>query len=482
MKKRSKIILCLLILFFCILLSVFHDRIRNFVEGIIVHMTEYRDVIFVDFEENTGRIKTLNGINNGPKNGYSENGGVEEWELDATELYQEMNIPIVRTHDSEYPYGQGKFIDIHCVFPDFSKDVDDPSSYDFTYTDKYIQAIIESGAQVFFRLGESIDHSGDNLYINPPEDYQKWAEICEHIIRHYNAGWADGYEYNIKYWEIWNEPDNLSMWTGTLEEYFELYKITANYLKDIYPDIYIGGYAASECSQETITAFLQYLQSDGEKTPLDFFSWHTYTADPSEYMENAVTVRQILDANGYEETISILDEWNYVNEWGDLDGITNMVRSAEGASFIAASLIAMQYSPVDMAMYYDGQFAYDDFAWCGLYGSEAEKLSGYYVFRFFDQLYQQGEQVKINKSKTLDNIYALAATGTENYILLTNYSDEEKQSYDFRLSFSGDKRNVVITRINEEFPEGETTRQRLYFNELVLNIKSGETVFIEITE
>ena len=41
----------------------------------------------------------------------------------------------------------------------------------------------------------------------PPKDPEKWARICEHIIRHYTEGWADGYHYNIRYWEIWNEPE-----------------------------------------------------------------------------------------------------------------------------------------------------------------------------------------------------------------------------------------------------------------------------------
>ena len=63
----------------------------------------------------------------------------------------------------------------------------------------------------------------------------KWAEICEHIIRHYNEGWADGFYYNIEYWEIWNEPDNSQMWTGTPEEFYELYRVAANHLKSCFP-------------------------------------------------------------------------------------------------------------------------------------------------------------------------------------------------------------------------------------------------------
>ena len=73
-------------------------------------------------------------------------------------------------------------------------------------------------------------------HIHPPKDFGKWARICEHIIRHYNEGWANGFHFGIVYWEIWNEPDNglpgeNQMWTGTDEEYFALYDVTAKHLK-----------------------------------------------------------------------------------------------------------------------------------------------------------------------------------------------------------------------------------------------------------
>ena len=75
--------------------------------------------------------------------------------------------------------------------------------------------------------------------IDPPKDFGKWARICEHVIRHYNEGWADGFHYGITYWEIWNEPDNgptvarNQMWTGTAEQYYELYDVTARHLKSV---------------------------------------------------------------------------------------------------------------------------------------------------------------------------------------------------------------------------------------------------------
>ena len=57
--------------------------------------------ITVDFNDIIGEMKPLHGINNGPKSGYVETEEASgEWKLDMTELYQSLNIPIVRTHDS----------------------------------------------------------------------------------------------------------------------------------------------------------------------------------------------------------------------------------------------------------------------------------------------------------------------------------------------------------------------------------------------
>ena len=65
----------------------------------------------------------------------------------------------------------------------------------------------KAGTKPFYRLGQSIEHQTKKYGIYPPKDFKKWAKICEHIIRHYNEGWANGYRMGIEYWEIWNEAD-----------------------------------------------------------------------------------------------------------------------------------------------------------------------------------------------------------------------------------------------------------------------------------
>lgn len=470
MKKRYVLISAVLTA--GLLAAAFAGELKEF-------LTIQRGTVAVNFDKNVGVIRELNGINNGPKSGYTTDGVNDQWKIDATEIYQNLEIPAVRIHDAEYPYGQDKFVDIHCIFPDFSRDPEDPNAYDFSYTDKYIAAIRETGAQVLFRLGESIDHSGNNLYINPPGDYEKWAQICEHIIRHYNEGWANGFYYGITYWEIWNEPDNGKMWTGSKEQYFELYKTTARYLKECHPDILIGGYAASECSGENISEFLQYIKQDGSQTPLDFFSWHTYTSDPKEYGRNARTIRTLLDENGYEDTLSILDEWNYVENWNDLSGTYELNHSFASAAYLTASLITMQNAPVDLAAYYDGQFVQPEANWCGLYQENGKLLPGYYAFEFYKRLLEQKNQAEVQEG--LENLYVCAASGEKNVVLLANYSAVEEHTSLIRLN-TGKDGKAVITRVNRENPAGTSSEVTWNFMNSILKIAPGETVYIEFTE
>ena len=152
-----------------------------------------------------GPVKIMNAVNNGPI--VSDKGGQDR---DNFEAYRDARIPFARTHDAALcvPYGAEHTVDITAIFPDFSKDVNDPASYDFVMTDYYLDVMRKAGTEPFFRLGQKIENNKKKYGIFPPADYQKWAEICEHIIRHYNEGWANGFKWNIQYWEIWNEADN----------------------------------------------------------------------------------------------------------------------------------------------------------------------------------------------------------------------------------------------------------------------------------
>ncbi|MBO5676312.1 MAG: hypothetical protein J6S07_08340, partial [Bacteroidaceae bacterium] len=181
--------------------------------------------------------------------------------------------------------------------------------------DEYIAITLLAGTETFYRLGQKIEHTIKKFHVFPPKDFKKWAIICEHVIRHYNYGWAKGYKYGIKYWEIWNEPDLdyckpiIRTWGGTREQFFDLYETAAKHLKSCFPELKIGGPAL--CGNvEWGADFLCEMQK--REVPIDFFSWHIYTNRAAHVIERAEKVRDAMVKYGYGDAESIVNEWNYV--------------------------------------------------------------------------------------------------------------------------------------------------------------------------
>jgi hypothetical protein len=165
--------------------------------------------IQVDFGTGIGTLKALNGVNGGPRTVGRHSG-------DLVTLHKEAGFPSVRLHDCNWPHPD--VVDIPTIFPLFHLDADDPKNYQFAKTDAYIKPIIENGASILFRMGVSIEHKAPRFHVAPPEDFEKWTKICVNILRHYNDGWADGFHYNIRHVEIWNEIATNEMWSGTHRE------------------------------------------------------------------------------------------------------------------------------------------------------------------------------------------------------------------------------------------------------------------------
>ena len=373
-------------------------------------------VISPDVE--VGGIKPMNAVNNGPAVANANEqtrGNFYEYKL--------LHIPFARTHDSNYNSGYGgpHTVDISALFPDFSRDPDDPSAYDFTNTDAYLQSIVAAGTQVFFRLGQSIEHTVKKYHIFPPKDYLKWAKVCEHVIRHYNEGWGDGLHLDIKYWEIWNEPDldtdqwqtKPRTWGGSPEQFYDFYEVVAKYLDKKFPDLMIGGPAL--CWQmDWAETFLKRLHQ--KNIGLDFFSWHIYERRVSQFVERARIVRNLLDKNEFQGVPSILNEWN-----DEFVYSLSEIASMKGAAFTSAVMSACQEEPVDMLMYYDfrpSEFngAFDRITY--------RPKKTYYAFYAWDKLVQYGTQVKASVDD--DELYVTAARSSDGRlrVLLTRYTED----------------------------------------------------------
>ena len=396
----------------------------------------------IDFNSALGKIKPMHATNNGPFASLAniKSGDLHPFSSNFME-FKNAGIPYARTHDSTFyhRYGLEHTVDVYYVFPNFDADPTDPENYDFACTDAYLTTCVLAGTEVFYRLGHRIEHEVKKYGTLPPKDFKKWAVICEHIIRHYTEGWANGFNYKMEYWEIWNEPDlfwstgsTSPTWGGTQAQFFEFYHVAATHLKECFPHLKIGGPALAG---EMVWAeqFLAQL-----KAPLDFFSWHCYPHHVEKMLSMGAQIRELLDRYGYTETESILNEWNYVLGW-DNDNIvySHDVRGKiKGAAFSAAVMSACQYSSVDMLMYYDAR---PNEFWNGMFDDTVigRVLKGYYPFPMFNSLYRLGTCVSATADE--NGAYVCAARNDdEAAILVTHFNDDDTTTpKNFKIELSG---------------------------------------------
>ena len=389
--------------------------------------------IQIDLKKQLGEIKRMNATGQAPLND-----GMGYKSFDLFHLLSDISVPYVRLHDVGGLFGGNCYVDIPNIFRNFDADENDPASYDFAFTDAYITALLKNGLKPYYRLGVTIENNAEirSYHIDPPKDYDKWACICEHIVAHYNEGWADGFHYDIEYWEIWNEPDDgmriSQMWNGTAEDYYRLYDVTSKHLKAKFPNIKVGGFAS--CGFYAISnqllgrqsinggvreqyfldffhGFMKYIKA--HNSPIDFFSFHTYS-NPKELLIQANYLDEQLKAYGYDHIERHLNEWNPPSRTKRASG----VHSAE----VAAIMLGAQNTSLDMLMIYDArltQGAYNAFfAPCA---SGVELGHAYYAFAAFATLQKLGHQVALDCDT--EEVYALCASNGENHaIMISNIS------------------------------------------------------------
>ncbi len=371
--------------------------------------------ITVDFSKKCGRIKPLGGMNGAPRSG-----GVG-LPFDFTEEYISMRVPVVRVGATSGDYGYNQYINIHSIFPDFSADETLEESYNFLPTDLYLASVRNTGAEIIYCLGESAEPYSKKLYTKAPEDKEKWARICEHIIMHYNEMWANGFKWNLKYFEIWSSADTAEGFSGEAQEYFELYRIVANHLRERFPKIRLGAYGSRgfyalnriDATEQMkgyvpfMQQFLAYINKEATFAPIDFFTWSCITSNPEEMAMHMKYARTYLDTAGHKRVRSILCEHNFTARGGII------CLSQDFPSALASELVMAQKSPLDMMIYAvtdvtspkNGLFSVEDYSAHRHYGA-------YNVMCAFGELYKLGTAYETTADFRKE-VYSLAAGNEE---------------------------------------------------------------------
>jgi len=97
--------------------------------------------ITADFNREIKKMLPVHGFNNcARKTDYGE----------IMPDFLKLAPPVIRLHDTAYPYGGGHYVDVNNIFTDFSADSDDENAYDFTLTDCYIKPMAEAGIEIMY--------------------------------------------------------------------------------------------------------------------------------------------------------------------------------------------------------------------------------------------------------------------------------------------------------------------------------------------
>ena len=220
----------------------------------------------------------------------------------------------------------------HGIFHDWVgayKEVNGEPVFNFQNVNKIYDFFVESGLKPYVELSfmpKDLASAPDTVFrykanISPPKDMYKWHQLINAFVSHL----IDRYgleEVRTWYFEVWNEPDLTGIfWSGTQQEYFELYKETATTIKSIDAKLKVGGPSTSK--NQWIREFLDYCE--GSNLPVDFVSTHHYCADAAleedadvfelEYRGQKAMVNDVKKTVGFVRESAYPDAEIHYSEW-----------------------------------------------------------------------------------------------------------------------------------------------------------------------
>lgn len=149
-------------------------------------------------------------------------------------------------------------------------------TYDWTDPDQFVRNLNDRNVAPYFSYGYQptpLQIGGD--WRSKPSSYPAWQNLSRDTAAHF-----DQTGNPLGYHEIWNEPDfGTTFFTGTRDEYFQMYGTGVTGIRQADPDAVVGG-LSSAFRTEWISPFLDYVETND--LPLDFISFHQYPGNAAD--------------------------------------------------------------------------------------------------------------------------------------------------------------------------------------------------------
>jgi len=180
-----------------------------------------------------------------------------------------------------------------------------------------------------------------------PADARKWAqEVAQDVREMIKAG------INVRYIEIWNEPDMPLQWNGTEEQFAEFFAVCGLVLREEFGhSIKIGGPGMASGWGNGMLFFAKILDACKRHSfSPDFLSWHLYGsfASDNEYFRIPQAIQSMAQTRGLETPDTVLSEWNVSLPKPVAQGMDTNV----GAAYWTAVVGSLIQTPVKDALYF----------------------------------------------------------------------------------------------------------------------------------
>ena len=336
--------------------------------------------------------------------------------------------------------------------------------FDWSSLDASVKTILATGAKPLLALSYMPSEiAKDGTVTNPPNDWNDWAQVVQHTVEHYSG--RSGMNISGVYYEVWNEPDlaQFGGWSLSGEKnYLTLYQYAAagaNAAKNVNA-FSLGGPATSGLNTNWITALAQ----SGSR--LNFFSWHSYLSDPTQFAtDERNVVKALLPYPQYTLLPKLITEFGF-------SGAKNAGYDTSFASAYTAAAIRQMVTGGPSYLFSfelkDGPKDTGGGGW-GLITNDnngLRKKPRYYVYNFLDQM--AGTRLTLSGEGTWVTGFASASDNAVR-VMLANFDAEGSHTESVPVTLNGLAPGTYT--VIQKFLLGRTTSEDITINDQTLTLQ-----------
>ncbi|MEO6522492.1 MAG: glycoside hydrolase [Mucilaginibacter sp.] len=234
-----------------------------------------------------------------------------------------------------------RYIRFHGILSDdmgvYQEDSHGQPIYNWQYVDQLYDFLLSIKVKPFIELSfmpNALKSTDQTIFwwkgnVSQPSSYKKWAELIKQMVKHLEARYGRK-EVALWYFEVWNEPNLTHFFAGTQSDYFNLYKITTEAIKEVFSGYRVGGPATA--GSKWITELITYCADN--HVPIDFIATHEYGVDglgldvagtklvrlrddPDNIIKKVAMIKDKISKSVYPKLELHMTEWN--SSWAPKD-------------------------------------------------------------------------------------------------------------------------------------------------------------------